>query len=401
MSYFGLTRDNNLSDLSNANEAWTNLADGLSYSYGAVRANYVVNSAVIAQTDKSNVVVTAASGVSLSYGSQYVYQITEQAGVAIPFPFAYLRAANTSASYTNLERRLNVANGPIVGSILLKAGSHSYVGMAIRPANGGAFFKETNYPFLGIDLRTGQFQDAFSNKKSYELMGVHEEDDGWWRVSMSSICQQAYSTAAIDLIFLQQGNLAVVPNATSIDGSKFFYAALPQIEPGHEPSPVIITVNDQPVARQTVASSFATLDFTGDDVAAIAGLSEVGSQNVLQIKTLLNPAQPRLTGLQVSGQVMTASGANLLSTSSPLSSGNYFLSGLVASGYQVGGNPIGSVSGSPFSGSTALVPLRVGPLVPQSWKVNTTFASGALANPTVAIPIEYNGFYVTIVAGQS
>ena len=136
-------------------------------------------------------------------------------------------------------------------------------------------------------------------------------------------------------------------------------------------------------------------------MAAIAGLSEVGSQNVLQIKTLLNPAQPRLTGLQVSGQVMTASGANLLSTSSPLSSGNYFLSGLVASGYQVGGNPIGSVSGSPFSGSTALVPLRVGPLVPQSWKVNTTFASGALANPTVAIPIEYNGFYVTIVAGQS
>lgn len=401
MSYFGLTRDNNLSDLSNANEAWTNLADGLSYSYGAVRANYVVNSAVIAQTDKSNVVVSAASGVALSYGSQYVYQITERAGVAIPFPFAYLRAANTGTSYTNLERRLNVANGPIVGSILLKAGSHSCVGMATRPANGGAFFKDTNYPFLGIDLRTGQFQDAFSNKKNYELMGVYEEDDGWWRVSMSSICQQDYGTAAIDLIFLQQGNLAVLPNASSTDGSKFFYAALPQIELGHEPSPVIITVNDQPIARQTVASSFATLNFTGDDVAAIAGLSEVGSQNLLQIKTLLNPAQPRLTGLQASGQAMTASGANLLSTSSPSSSGNYFLSGLVASGYRVGGNPIGSVSGSPFSGGTALVPLRVGPLVPQSWKVNTVFASGTLANPTVAIPIEYNGFYVTIVAGQS
>ena len=136
-------------------------------------------------------------------------------------------------------------------------------------------------------------------------------------------------------------------------------------------------------------------------MAAIAGLSEVGSQNLLQIKTLLNPAQPRLTGLQASGQAMIASGANLLSTSSPSSSGNYFLSGLVASGYQVGGNPIGSVSGSPFSGGTALVPLRVGPLVPQSWKVNTAFASGTLANPTVAIPIEYNGFYVTIVAGQS
>lgn len=401
MTFPGLVRANNLSDLANASEAWDNLADELEYSYDVQRANYVNNSAVIRQDEKSNVTVAQISGIPLSYGEQYVYKITEQAGTAVPFPFGYVRAAATSTNYANLDWRLNVSNGPVVGSILLKAGTHSFVGMALRPGNGGTFFKDTNYPFFGIDLLTGNRQDCFGNGKPYEIMGATEEEDGWWRVSMSSICQQAYSTASIDLIFLQQGNLEVVSNASSTDGSKFFYAALPQIEPGHEPSPIIITVSEQPASRAAIATSASGLSFGGDDIDAIRGLASIGTTNLLLASSLLRAAQPRITQLQASGQSAIASGANCLPIVSPSSTGNFVVSGLVASGYSVGGNAIGTVSGSPFSGSTATVPLRVDSLIPQSWQAATTFSPGVLASPSLAIPIEYDGFYVAMVVGQS
>lgn len=401
MTFPGLVRANNLSDLTNVGEAWDNLADELEYSYNAQRANYVNNSAVIRQDEKSNATVAQISGIPLSYGTQYVYKITENAGTATPFPFAYVRAAATSANYANLDWRLNVSNGPIVGSILLKAGTHSFVGMALRPGNGGNFFKDTNYPLFCIDLLTGNRQDRFGDSKPYEIMGATEEEDGWWRVSMSSICQQAYGTASIDLVFLQQGNLAVLPNASSTDGSKFFYAALPQIELGHEPSPIIITVSEQPVSRATIAISASGLSFSGEDINAIRGLANIGTANLLLASSLLRAAQPRITQLQASGQAATTSGANCLPIVSPFSTGNFAVSGLVASGYRIGGNPIGTVSGSPFSGSTATVPLRIDSLIPQSWQAATIFSSGILASPSLAIPIEYDGFYVAIVVGQS
>lgn len=402
MSFPGLVRDKNLSDLGDSNAAWTNLAEAVGYSYSANRANFVNNSSVIRQDDKSNVIIAQASGIALSYGNQYVYRITEQSGTPIPFTFGYVRAAETSSSYTNLDWRLNISNGPVVGSILLKAGSHNYVGMALRPAKGGTFFRDTNYPVLGIDLLTGEVQDVFGNGKPYEIMGAMEESNGWWRVSMSSICQQAYAVAAVDLLFLDKvGNFFTLPSASSTDGSKFFYAALPQIEPGHEPSTIIITTGEQPIYQQTTASSTSGISFTGNDIAAIKGLNGVGNENILRASSLLSPAQPRITVAQSSGATLQAAANVRLSLSSPLSSGNYFLNGLIASGFSINGNALNSISGNPFSGSTALCPIVLQALIPQSLKVNTTFASGALANPTIAIPIEYNDFYVMMVAGQS
>lgn len=399
MTYPGLKQDSNLSDLTDTRAAWSNLAQNISYSYSALRANYVNNSSVIRQDEKSNVVVSFASGIATPLGD-YAYKITEQVGTPIPFPFTYLRAATTSISYSNPEWRLNVENGPVVGSILLKAGSHAFVGMALRPALGGTFFKTTNYPFLGINLLTGEVVDSFSNKKPYEIMGASSEGNGWWRVSMSSICQQAYAAAAIDLIFLQNGNLNVVPNASSSHGSKFIYAALPQIEPGHEPSPITITFGEQPTVSSVIASSASGLSLSGNDISAINGLSEVGIVNILQVASLKSHAQSRLTALTSSGQQIVASGQTLLPSSSPSSSGTYFVNSISASGYSINGNPLNSVSGSPFSGSTATVPIVVQSLIPNKFTTNSSLASGSLSTPTLAIPIDYNGFYVMLVAGK-
>ena len=90
MSYQGLVRNNNLSDIGNASQAWDNIGSNLSYNYGAIRGNFVDNSAIISQADKSNVVVTQDSGVTLSYGSQYVYRITEASGAPTPYSFGWL-----------------------------------------------------------------------------------------------------------------------------------------------------------------------------------------------------------------------------------------------------------------------------------------------------------------------
>lgn len=400
MTYAGLTVDNNLSDIGSTHEAWDNLGNGVDYSYSTVRANYINNSSAPFNGDRSQVVVSQASGVPLSYGN-YAYKITEQAGTATQFNFGFIRYGSTSVSYTNPERRLAVSNGPIVGSILLKAGSHYSVGMALRPGNGGAFFKATNYPIVSIDLKTGEYRDAFSSKKPYEIIGAAEEEEGWWRVAMSSICQQAYAVAAIDLFFFRADSFNVIDPATSTDGSKFFYAALPQIEAGHEPSPIIITFNDEPVLRSTTAQSLGGIVFNGDDIEAIDGLASVGSDNLGKLGQTKSLVQPRLSSLATSGNALAASGTSRLASANAVSSGNYALSGLVASGYYVGPNAIGSVSGSPFSGNTSTVPLFFDALTIQSWKTRTTFASGTLANKTIAIPIEYNDFYVAVVAGQS
>lgn len=401
MTYPGLALNNNLSEIGSTKSAWDNLGDGVNYEYGAVRANYVDNSAVPWNGERSNVLVTQASGVDLSYGNQYVYKITEQAGVAIPFNYGWLRMAITSTSYTNPEYRLNVPNGPIVGSVLLRAGSHYSVGMALRPAFGGSFFKETNYPIVSINLNTGEYRDAFSNKKTYEIMGAAEEEDGWWRVSMSSICQQAYAVAAIDLFFFRANSFNVIDPASSTNGSKFFYAALAQIEPGHEPSPIIITVNDQPLNRTTIAQSLGSISFTGNDISTLSQLASVGNDNVARVALVTKPVQPRLTALIASGEQIVSSGLTLLSTTNPTSSGVYRLQSLVASGYYVGPNAIGTVSGSPFSGNTAIVPLYLSAFTPQSWKTQSPMVSGSLTAPSLAIPIEYNDFYVTMVVGQS
>lgn len=401
MTLPGLITSKNLSDIGNTAQAWDNLGSNLQYSYSALRANFVDNSAVIRSDNASNVIVSQASGIDLSYGNNYVYKITENAGVAVPFNFGYLTAGITSRSYVNPERRIGTPNGPIVGSILLKAGSHYSVGMALRPAYGGTFFKSTNYPVVSVNLLTGEYRDAFSNKQPYEIIGTTQEEDGWWRVSMSSICQQVYAVAEVVLFFFRSDSFSIIDPATSTDGSKFFYASLPQIETGHEPSSVIITTGDAPVARFTTAQSSGPISFTGDDVAAIQGINSVGASNIGKIKKLKTTAQPQISLLRKEANALQVLSNASLPTASPSSSGNYQVSSLVASGYYVGANAIGSVSGSPYSGNTALVPLYFSTLIPNSWSSQTIFASGSLSSASIAIPVEYNGFYVYIPAGQS
>jgi hypothetical protein len=89
----------------------------------------------------------------------------------------------------------------------------------------------------------------------------------------------------------------------------------------------------------------------------------------------------------------------------PITRGNYlFSSGLTLSGttVQINGTNALSIATSPFSSSTATVPLLFAGLRPQAnWRISETMASGVLASPESAIPIATGDFLLFMKAGQS
>jgi hypothetical protein len=89
----------------------------------------------------------------------------------------------------------------------------------------------------------------------------------------------------------------------------------------------------------------------------------------------------------------------------PVTRGNYlFSSGLTLSGatVQINGTNARSIATSPFTGSGATVPLLFAGLRPQTnWRISETMASGVVASPESAIPIETGDFLLFMKAGQS
>jgi hypothetical protein len=89
----------------------------------------------------------------------------------------------------------------------------------------------------------------------------------------------------------------------------------------------------------------------------------------------------------------------------PITRGNYlFSSGLTLSGatVQINGTNALSIATSPFSSSTATVPLLFAGLRPQTnWRISEAMASGVVASPESAIPIATGDFLLFMKAGQS
>jgi hypothetical protein len=160
------------------------------------------------------------------------------------------------------------------------------------------------------------------------------------------------------------------------------------------------------LSSSNVVSSFTyPLSITGKDILALKEVKNTSIRDFVFIKKLTSKAQPRIT---VAAQY-TASGVALRNAAmpkiAPVTRGNYFFSsGLTLSGVscQINGTNARSIATSPFSGSTATVPLLFAGLRPQTnWRISETMASGVVTSPENAIPIETSDFLLFIKAGQS
>ena len=174
---------------------------------------------------------------------------------------------------------------------------------------------------------------------------------------------------------------------------------MPQLERGEYITPPIATTN-------APASALATVLFTikGDDILELIGARLAATSDFVRIKGLTTLAQPRLTTAAANVASGIALRDNALLKASPSSEGDYFLSRGTLDGQslRVNGLNIASLSGSPFSGSTASCTLLISSFAaPTNLRLDNAMASGTLAFPERAIPIETDQFIFYAKAGQS
>lgn len=143
----------------------------------------------------------------------------------------------------------------------------------------------------------------------------------------------------------------------------------------------------------------------GRDILALEEVRNTSTRDFVFIKGLTSAAQPRLTfaaNTTLSGATLRD---NALLKIAPTSNGNYFFSsGLTLSGVsiRINGTNALSIATSPFSGSTAAVPLLLRELRPQAnWRISESMVSGVIATPDLAIPFETNDFVLYMKAGQN
>jgi hypothetical protein len=154
----------------------------------------------------------------------------------------------------------------------------------------------------------------------------------------------------------------------------------------------------------TISGAPSGIVIEAGDILALVGARQASTADFVRIKGLTALVQPRLTTAALNAASGTALRDDALVKASPTSQGDYALSrgALDALSLRVNGLQVASISGSPFSGDTATVPLLISSFAaPANLRVSDAMASGSLASPERAIPIEAGQFIFYAKAGQS
>jgi hypothetical protein len=381
MAIPGLVAASNLADAENKEAVWDNLGNGID--------------AVILATNsiRNNTMVGAVAGTpgttptNWSAGSFYgltreIVATGVEDGIAyidcrffgtttsILFESTFFESPTqisaTQGSIWTLSAYLRIVGGSTLNitRILLVIVNHSSAGTSLSQFAVSTAAAPTSAPLNSQRYSTSSFSGTFSNANTAFVRPY--------------VQIEANSGVAID-ITLRIG--------------------LPQLERGEYVTPPIATTNAPASALATVP-----LSIKGDDILELIGARLAATSDFVRIKGLTTLAQPRLTTAAANVASGTALRDNALLKASPSSEGDYFLSRGTLDGQslRVNGLSIASLSGSPFSGSTASCPLLISSFAaPTNLRLDNAMASGTLAFPERAIPIETDQFIFYAKAGQS
>lgn len=154
----------------------------------------------------------------------------------------------------------------------------------------------------------------------------------------------------------------------------------------------------------TISGVPATITVKAVDILPLAGVRANSIADFVRIKGLTALAQPRLTTAASNAASSTVLRDNALLKNSPTSQGAYFIDrgNLDAQSLQVNGLNVASISGTPFSGDTAIAPLLISSFaMPINFRLSNAMPSGSLVAPERAIPVESSQFIFFAKAGQS
>jgi multisubunit Na+/H+ antiporter MnhF subunit len=375
MAIPGLVAASNLADTENKEAVWDNLGNGIEAVILAT--NFIRNNTMVGS-------VAGTPGTLPTNWSAVAVGLTITVvgtGVSSGINYIDIRFNGTTSGATDIQVKVD-GN---VGAISASAGQpwvlSSWVALV-----GGSTANITNQWLVINEYSTG----AIFVGSSFVASNILAGDTTFTRVSGAKTL--GASTALIEPIIVLRTGSSVAIDITLRIG-------MPQLERGEYVTPPIATTNAPASALATVP-----LSIQGDDILELVGARLAATSDFVRIKGLTTLAQPRLT----TAAANTASGAalrdNALLKASPSSEGDYFLSRGTLDGQslRVNGLNIASLSGSPFSGSTASCPLLISSFAaPTNLRINNAMASGTLAFPERAIPIETDQFIFYAKAGQS
>jgi hypothetical protein len=362
MAIPGLVAASNLADTENKEAVWDNLGNGINAAIPTT--NLLLRSEELGTSPwyTSTTTITSNS-IEAPNGTLTADTIADISSVAD----AYLRQ--------NIDSPIDFAT--YTASIYLKQGT-----------TGSSLL---NLDFAGAANIGGGIVINWATATIVSGVGsITSAGNGWYRCMFS--LKNNYGNTVLLFTLRASGDGTGVETGT-------VYAWGAQVELAEEAGPYVPTTT-APVS----ASPTASITIKGDDILELIGARLAATSDFVRIKGLTTLAQPRLT----TAAANTASGAalrdNALLKASPSSEGDYFLSRGTLDGQslRVNGLNIASLSGSPFSGSTASCPLLISSFTaPANLRINNAMASGTLAFPEKAIPIETDQFIFYAKAGQS
>ena len=383
MALPGLVAANNLADTENKEAVWDNLGNG-------------INAVILATNSiRNNTMVGATAGSPGTFPTNW----TLENNIGLSYSVVGT-GADDGISYIDIRFFGAVAAGGV--------GRELYVvfdPLAAIPVAQGQQWTHSCYAKIVAGSLTGIVSGELYLVANNGLTSYSTGEAPFYGFDYSSLTGP-FSECRVSqtYTFVQANTLYVEPridvnfttDANNIDFT--LRIGMPQMQRGEYLTPPIATTNAAASALATVS-----LAIEGDEILELVGARLAATSDFVRIKGLTTLAQPRLTTAAANVASGTALRDNALLKASPSSEGDYFLSRGTLDGQslRVNGLNIASLSGSPFSGSTASCPLLISSFAaPTNLRINNAMASGTLAFPERAIPIETDQFIFYAKAGQ-
>jgi hypothetical protein len=409
MTFPGLVKANNLSDVADKEKTWNNLGTGMdvkgipdtNYRYASLilYGDGVNGSTVITDNSFLSKTVTTAGnaqistaqskfgGASIAFDGNGDYLTVTNSETDADFDFGALdftvegwvrRNTTTGAMSLAAKRPAFSATGWLVSDIDFSA----HIGGVWRQ-NAISVTAPAQNIWTHIALtRSGNnfrlFHNGVQVGSTYTQSGVLQQlTTQPVRVGVIGGIAEGFTNGYIDNLRITKGALYTAnftpPTAASLDPFNLFFVDR------------VLTV-------------------TGRDIFALNQIRNTSPRDFVFIKYLSAPVQPRLNAATQSTASGVALSNALLLKQSPSSIGAYSILNGTLNAQQLKINSVqaSSLSSSPFSGSTALFPLSITTMeLCNNFRLVPLFSSGTVISPTIGIPIETSEFFLYAKTGQN
>lgn len=379
MALPGLIAARNLADVQDAESAWDNLGSSVNVNFlSGIRSNVIPYSEDLTSGPWNQNRATISGNATIAPdGTLTADKIIED---------------TTTGSHYAVATSIGIAENTLVTiSIFLKAAERSRAYLSLFDRKGAELKAR-------VDLGAGTIEPTSSLGPNY-LPAITSLPNNWYRVSLTgSVLYGTFSPRLYVFVLNDSGS-----SNYAGDGSSGLFAWGAQFEQGYLASSYIKTEASPVTGTEDNTITFNTV-IKGKDILYLKGVSSTSTSDFVRLKGLSSLAQPRLTQAAANAASGSVLRDNALVKLSPTSNGNYYISNGILDGQslRINGLQVASISGSPFSGDTALVPLSLSSFAaPLNLRMTEAMTSGALTAPERAIPIETSQFILYAKAGQS